>query len=173
MSTRDMDRRLKDGVLGKLAEMAMARFTESEVNDKDANPTKYNLQHSELKLEVRCTDWDNGHLIVYEKDEADILVMLVTGEFPQLYYRGAIRAGDAHRNEWWQPGRDPPCWFVPQSGLKTINEILTGEPESVISSRPNPFPDLQEWVVKYGGYWRIPWDEWDAAVAAARAKMNE
>ena len=26
-------------------------------------------------------------------------------------------------------------------------------------------PDLQEWVAKYGGYWNIPWDLWDAHVA--------
>jgi hypothetical protein len=30
------------------------------------------------------------------------------------------------------------------------------------------FPDLQEWVRKHGGYGRIPWDEWDAAVEKAR-----
>jgi len=26
-------------------------------------------------------------------------------------------------------------------------------------------PDLQEWVDRYGGYWNIPWPEWDAALA--------
>ncbi len=28
--------------------------------------------------------------------------------------------------------------------------------------RPKP-PDLQQWIEKYGGYWNIPWPEWDAA----------
>jgi hypothetical protein len=23
-------------------------------------------------------------------------------------------------------------------------------------------PDIQGWVDQHGGYWRIPWDEWDA-----------
>ena len=31
---------------------------------------------------------------------------------------------------------------------------------------PLAAPDLQEWVRRYGGYWNIPWDKWDAAVAA-------
>jgi hypothetical protein len=29
---------------------------------------------------------------------------------------------------------------------------------------PKP-PDLQEWIVKYDGYTKIPWAEWDAAIA--------
>jgi len=29
-----------------------------------------------------------------------------------------------------------------------------------------PRPDLQEWVARYGGYPNIPWDKWDAAMAA-------
>jgi hypothetical protein len=30
---------------------------------------------------------------------------------------------------------------------------------------PKP-PDLQEWVARYGGYHKIPWPEWNAAMAA-------
>jgi hypothetical protein len=26
-------------------------------------------------------------------------------------------------------------------------------------------PDLREWIARYGGYWKIPWREWDAANA--------
>lgn len=29
---------------------------------------------------------------------------------------------------------------------------------------PRP-PDLQEWLHRHGGYWCIPWHEWDALVA--------
>lgn len=28
---------------------------------------------------------------------------------------------------------------------------------------PQP-PDLQQWIARYGGYLKIPWDEWDRAV---------
>jgi hypothetical protein len=28
-------------------------------------------------------------------------------------------------------------------------------------------PDLQEWLARYGGYWEIPWDRWDAAMERA------
>jgi len=29
---------------------------------------------------------------------------------------------------------------------------------------PRP-PDLQIWIAKYGGYWKIPWHLWDEAMA--------
>jgi hypothetical protein len=29
---------------------------------------------------------------------------------------------------------------------------------------PRP-PDLQEWIDRYGGLPKIPWDKWDAAIA--------
>ena len=31
-------------------------------------------------------------------------------------------------------------------------------------SSPRP-PDLQEWILRHGGYASIPWDKWDAAIA--------
>jgi hypothetical protein len=37
-------------------------------------------------------------------------------------------------------------------------------------------PDLQAWVERHGGYWNIPWKEWDAQNAeyqeALRAEMR-
>ncbi len=33
-------------------------------------------------------------------------------------------------------------------------------------------PDLQEWVRKYGGYWNIPWAEWDEANRSYQAKLR-
>jgi hypothetical protein len=37
----------------------------------------------------------------------------------------------------------------------------------------NQPPDLQEWVVKYNGYWNIPWDQWDRANAEYQARRRE
>lgn len=34
-------------------------------------------------------------------------------------------------------------------------------------------PDLQEWVARYGGYWRIPWPLWDKAIADARQARRD
>jgi hypothetical protein len=38
-------------------------------------------------------------------------------------------------------------------------------------------PDLQEWVARYGGYHKIPWAEWDAAIeqwqAARRQELEQ
>jgi hypothetical protein len=34
----------------------------------------------------------------------------------------------------------------------------------VDNHRPKP-PDLQHWIEKYGAYWKILWQEWDAANA--------
>lgn len=36
-----------------------------------------------------------------------------------------------------------------------------------------PMPDFQAWVARHGGYHRIPWPEWDEAVAAwDKARKN-
>jgi len=36
----------------------------------------------------------------------------------------------------------------------------------------NPPPDLQKWIAKHGGYWNIPWDEYDKEVAAWRYRLR-
>jgi hypothetical protein len=40
------------------------------------------------------------------------------------------------------------------------------------TDRPMP-PDLQAWIAKYGGYHKIPWAEWDAAVAAYQRERRD
>jgi hypothetical protein len=37
---------------------------------------------------------------------------------------------------------------------------------------PKP-PDLQEWVARHGGYNRIPWDQWDKAMAEYQQARRE
>ncbi len=41
-----------------------------------------------------------------------------------------------------------------------------------MTDAPRP-PGLQEWIARYGGYASIPWDKWDAAVAAYQARRRE
>jgi hypothetical protein len=59
-------------------------------------------------------------------------------------------------------GRDPACWCCVQR--------LTGPPKAAPVAASGGYPDLQEWVSHYGGYNKIPWAEWDVAVAAAQAR---
>jgi hypothetical protein len=33
---------------------------------------------------------------------------------------------------------------------------------------PDRYPDLQQWIKRYGGYTKIPWDEWDRAMEDAK-----
>src|SRR5262245_51597553 len=76
VSIRDMDTRFKHGVLGKLAEIAMGRWSGLELTDSSEDPTPSDFRHR-LKFETRCTEWESGHLFVYDKDDDDKFVMLV------------------------------------------------------------------------------------------------
>jgi hypothetical protein len=165
VSVRSMDVRAKHGVLGKLGEIAFGLAHQLKTTDDSPDPTLTDFQHPQFKLEIRTTDWDNGHLLVYRKDDGDKFVMLVTGDFPQFFYRGAIRVRDVWpMNDWWESNADPPCWFVPQTALKSVREILTGKSDELPKRDYPQAPDLQEWIAKYGGYRNIPWVEWDKAM---------
>jgi hypothetical protein len=70
-------------------------------------------------IEVRCTNLDNGSLIIRANDDPNRWYVLVTGEPPNMCIRGYIRGVDARRDEWLRnPNDHQPAWFVPQSALK-------------------------------------------------------
>jgi hypothetical protein len=57
-------------------------------------------------------------------------------------------------------GADPDCWCC---------VLKLPAPPAPIESDWTPYPDLQEWVAAHGGYAKIPWATWDAAVKRAKA----
>jgi hypothetical protein len=61
-----------------------------------------------------------------------------------------------------------PCWCCVER-LTGPRDAGYGAPKTLSGK----YPDLQEWVRRYGGYWNIPWDQWDAAVADTRGPKTK
>lgn len=117
---------------GAAAEMAVAKalgiYWDGSVN----NFTEPDLPG----LHVRYTHRTDGRLIIrphdIDKFGGEATYVLVTGMRGLYVVRGAIRAVDAQRDEFWQaPGGRPGAWFVPQSSL-SMECLMT--PPSVITS---------------------------------------
>lgn len=68
-------------------------------------------------IQIRHTEYDNGHLIVREDDKDDEMFVLVTGKAPHFTVRGCLLGADAKRPEYFR-GEGYPAWFVPQSALE-------------------------------------------------------
>jgi hypothetical protein len=114
---RDHLTRIQQEITGACGEMAvckaLGKFWSPSVN------TFHDVPDIDPNIEVRTTDRENGSLIVRDNDPEDRWYFLVTGVPPLMRVVGAIRGGDAKRDEWV---RDPhghrPAWFVPQEALK-------------------------------------------------------
>jgi hypothetical protein len=71
-------------------------------------------------IEVRWTKHeDDGHLLVYNEDDATRRYVLVTGYLPAFRVHGWIDGNDAKRPEFLRPLRRgrPPGYFVPRERL--------------------------------------------------------
>jgi hypothetical protein len=68
-------------------------------------------------VQVRTQKQPDGDLIVWAKDRAEDIFMLVIGQAPQFNVVGGIRGKDARRDEWWD--QDFEAWFVPQKELQS------------------------------------------------------
>lgn len=103
----------------------------------DPVPRRVRGQGDVGPLEVRCTERETGRLIVRPTDPDDGLFVLVVGagsvratngRTVGRRYRivGWISGPDARRRELEQPdgGRRPPAWFVPQTDLRPLDELV-------------------------------------------------
>jgi len=122
------------------------------------------------QIRTRSRHWYD--LIVREDDDPEAIFVHVTGELPEYFVAGWIRGRDARLGEWRRAyaGREE-AWFVPKNGLFSLS-ILTGYTPKVIERKVPKPPDLQEWVARYGGYWKIDWVAWDEAIAQWREAMR-
>jgi hypothetical protein len=70
-------------------------------------------------FQVRWTEHELGHLLVYPEDEREDPFVLVVGRTPRLTIVGWIYGEQARREEWWRDkGVKSPSWWVPQSALE-------------------------------------------------------
>lgn len=116
-SKRRIGQRLQDSILGAIAAIVTARFTNLPETDFFDNTKSPDLAG---KLEVRSTDYPNGHLLLHEisKDDAYYILVIIEELNAKIY--GWIKAKDGKRKEYWREG-DPGYYAVPQSALNPIN----------------------------------------------------
>jgi hypothetical protein len=72
------------------------------------------------RIQVRRTQYVDGHLVHREWDKVGDLYVLVTGSAPIFTVHGYM-PGDECRCEEWQ--KDDFSWWVPQIGLYSIDDL--------------------------------------------------
>lgn len=78
-------------------------------------------------LEVRCTPYRTGCLVVYKEDTDNARFVLVTGYGLEYQVPGWLYAAQAKRQEWWRTERPDRstgwAYFVPQEALRPIADL--------------------------------------------------
>jgi hypothetical protein len=86
-------------------------------------PGGADVSHGEVggRIEVRATEHQDGHLLVYPSDRDDAWFVLAIGHFPEFRIAGCIKALDAKRYPLNERSK-PRCHWVPQSDLRPLSE---------------------------------------------------
>lgn len=113
-SERSLRLRFADGIHGLMGEIIVARR-----HKLNWTPGGFEVSRGDVAgfLEVRTTEPNFGHLLIYKKDKDASVFALVLGHYPLFRIGGYLRAGLCKRQEWWRANADPPCWWVPQRAL--------------------------------------------------------
>jgi hypothetical protein len=74
--------------------------------------------------QVRSTVRPNGRLVVNPDDPPDAVFILVVGIPPCFRVPGWILGGDAQQDRYWTPGAQSPAYFVPQTALHPLTELV-------------------------------------------------
>jgi hypothetical protein len=121
-SDRQISRRLADGVLGELGEKAVSKRIDRHQTRGSGAPAPGDVGDEE---EVRATEYDGGHLLVYDKDADDARFFLAVVSFDDditVSLPGWILGADAKQKQYKRDS-DPPCYWVPQSGLNPLSSL--------------------------------------------------
>jgi len=81
--------------------------------------------------EVRATKYQNGHLVISEKDPDDQLVVLVICNPPEFNLVGYMKAKDAKHPKYHITNDRGWCWMVPQGKLERFDEDKIEQTSSV------------------------------------------
>jgi hypothetical protein len=108
-------------VIGALGECAVAKATKRYWSP---DVGLYGKADVDGGLCVRTTDIRSGNLIVREKDSGEIYV-LATGRCDVFNVVGWISAEEAKTDKFWRTDKGEPfSWWVPQSALHPIEELV-------------------------------------------------
>jgi hypothetical protein len=117
-SGRTLTQRWGDTIHGCMAELAVCRAV-----NRAWTPGGADVSRGEVggRIEVRATEHQNGHLLVYPSDSDEAWFVLVIGHFPEFRIVGCIKAADAKRYPLNAQSK-PPCHWVPQADLLPLSE---------------------------------------------------
>jgi hypothetical protein len=77
-------------------------------------------------LQVRTGSKDHHSLIIRSRDRDEDVFVLVVGKAPRYHVVGWIEGRKAKNSEWIKnPGNRPQAWFVPQSELRPIEQLIS------------------------------------------------
>lgn len=124
-SGREIRERFAQGIMGQMAEHAVSKALDlypvaSAAGISGDDPGG---------LAIRSTPWPNGCLIVNESELPagdEKRFVLVVGHWPKFTVVGWIFGREARRDEWWRPDERPASWWVPQSALRSSDELEIG-----------------------------------------------
>jgi hypothetical protein len=100
---------------GAAAEMAFAKLANTYWHSIARRPEE--LPGDVGTMQVRCTQREDGCLILHPEDDDDACFYLLTGQIPTFTVRGWIFGADGKRQEFWRTDTGRPAYFVPQSVL--------------------------------------------------------
>lgn len=106
---------------GACAEAAVAKLLNIRHDGTIGQTGPVDLIYQGRTLEVRCTRYRNGRLIIHPQDSDESFFVLVTGAAPVYKVVGWIQGRDGKIAAYWdepEPGR--PAFFVPQSALVEV-----------------------------------------------------
>ena len=122
-SHRKWRTRWGDLCFGNLGEIAVARTLSLPWTPS----TGLYIKHGDIanKLEVRATEHEDGHLLVYPSDPVDHPMLLVVGTYPHFVIAGGLsRVVHGKEKRWWRDDSRPPAWWVPQESLLPPEEVI-------------------------------------------------
>ncbi len=129
---RTFNERITQEMIGMLAEIAVIDFFGIKENPK------INTFHNEADvlddIEVRATDYKNGHLILRDNDSADRKYIFCTVDYNAVKLVGWINGKDGMVSEYYRseektksmfknPKAVRPAWFVPQGSLLDMKDL--------------------------------------------------
>ena len=117
--TREVDRWGVD-IEGACGEMATAKYLGHYWSGSIGNFYAADVG----KLQVRTTQYANGHLIVHSEDSDDHVFILVTGKAPAFSIHGWIAGAEAKSDKWWTERTGRPAFFVPGIELAPIETLI-------------------------------------------------
>jgi len=144
----------------------------------EGDPQKLKVEVKWRNLAFTCAEDFPFHSINIDRVSKPNLASLYVSTNRDLTH--ALIVHLASRANWRvEMGTDPTRQYTPYEIYrcsKNDAEFVALLPSTIIAvpdpPRPKP-PDLQEWVARYGGYWKIPWPEWDEAISQWREAMRQ